>query len=225
MSTAVMEKSAREIFRSALFHHYIDEIPRGDEVELWLKTHGGWFPDQQQDYGYGCLMPESDGPDVMSKNSEKALKEAKGVMSLLAEFLEDADLKASARHWLEDWAKFPDVPTSSSGLTEANVEAHDFRIKFAQETLQSFKERRDRSRSPRRSDDWDAKAAALQLDIKDARIDLLKEQIKNFEATVRSKDARIADLEMQVAVKERSLEILLEIVTDHCRQAASRASR
>ena len=51
MSTAVMEKRVREIFRSALFHHYIDEIPCGDEVELWLKTHGGWFPDQQQDYG------------------------------------------------------------------------------------------------------------------------------------------------------------------------------
>ena len=87
----------------------------------------------------------------------------------------------------------------------------------------SFK--RDRSRSPRRSDDWDTKAAALQLDIKDARIELLKEQIKNFEATVRSKDARIADLEMQVAVKERSLEILHEIVTEHCRRAVSRASR
>ena len=222
MTIAVMEKRAREIFRSTLFHHHVDEIPCGDEVELWLKTHGGWFPDQQQDYGYGCLMPESDGPDVMSKNSEKALKEAKGVMSLLAEFLEDADMKASARHWLEDWAKFPDVPTSSSGLTEANVEAHDFRIKFAHETLQSFKDRRDRSRSPRRSDDWDAKAAALQLDIKDARIDLLKEQIKNFEATVQSKDTRIADLEIQLRIKERSLEMMHEMVTDHCRRAASR---
>ena len=244
MSTAVMEKRAREIFRSALFHHYIDEIPCGDEVELWLKTHGGWFPDQQQDYGYGCLMPESDGPDVMSKNSYKALKEAKGVMSILAEFLEDADLKASARSWLEDWnvqdigfrLEFREtlrgiqlndgqVPASSSGLTEANVEAHDFRIKFAHERLQSFKDRRDRSRSPRRLDDWDAKAAALQLDIKEASIQNLREIIQSFKATVQSKDARIADLEVQLRIKERSLEMMHEIVTDHCRRAVSRASR
>ena len=94
-----------------------------------------------------------------------------------------------------------------------------------EKTLQSFKDRRDRSRSPRRSDDWDAKAAALQLDIKDARIDVLKEQIKNFEATVQSKDARIADLEVQLRIKERSLEMMHEMVTDHCRRAVSRASR
>ena len=90
-----------------------------------------------------------------------------------------------------------------------------------EKTLQSFKEdRRDRSRSPRRSDDWDAKAAALQLDIKDARIDLLKERIKNFEAIVELRDNRIASLEMQLAVKERSLVIMHEIVTEHCRRAS-----
>ena len=207
MTIAVMEKRAREIFRSTLFHHHVDEIPCGDEVELWLKTHGGWFPDQQHDYGYGCLMPESDGPDVMSKNSYMALKEAKGAMSLLAEFLEDADLQASARSWLEDW----------------NVQDVGFRLEF-RETLRGIhlNDGRDRSRSPRRSDDWDAKAATLQLDIKDARIDLLKEQIKNFEASVQSKDARIANLEVQLRIKERSLAMMHEIVTEHCRRAASR---
>ena len=60
----------------------------------------------------------------------------------------------------------------------------------------SFK--RDRSRSPRRFDDWDAKAAEVHLDVKDIRIDILKEQIKNFEAIVQSKDNRIASMEMQV---------------------------
>ena len=35
-----------------------------------------------------------------------------------------------------------------AALSEANVEAHEFRLEFAKETLQSFK--RGRSRSPRR---------------------------------------------------------------------------
>ena len=233
MTTAVMEKRAREIFRGTLFHHHVDEIPCGDEVELWLKTHGGWFPDQQQDYGYGCMMPESDGPDVMSKNFYKALKEAKGVMSLLAEFLEDADLKASARSWLEDW----------------NVQDVGFRLEF-RETLRGIhlNDGRDRSRSPRRSDDWDAKAAALQLDVKDARIQVLKEHIQSLETSVKDKDAliekakiddviqkanidalgdvvkakddRIASLEWRLALKERTTEMLHEIISEHCRRAS-----
>jgi hypothetical protein len=231
MSTAVMEKRAREIFRNALFHHYIDGIAAGDDVERWLKTHHGWFPDEQADYGYGCMMPPADGPDMMSKDPALAMKEAKTLMDRLSKTLgqeENAAVLDEVCEWLEHWNAPVDsakMTSSSAALTEANVEAHDFRIKFAQETLQSFKDRRDRSRSPRRSDDWDAKAAALQLDIKDARIDLLKEQIKNFEATVQSKDARIADLEIQLRIKERSLEMMHEIVTDHCRRAVSRASR
>ena len=228
MATAVMEKRARDIFRNALFHHYIDGIAAGDDVERWLKTHHGWFPDEQADYGYGCMMPPADGPDMMSKDPALAMKEAKTLMDRLSKTLgqeENAAVLDEVCEWLEHWNAPVDsakMASSSAALTEANVEAHDFRIKFAQETLQSFKDRRDRSRSPRRSDDWDAKAAALQLDIKDARIDLLKEQIKNFEATVRSKDAHVADLEIQLRIKERSLEMTHEMVTEHCRRAASR---
>ena len=108
-----MEKRARVIFRDALMLHYIDDIcAAGEEVEMWLKTHGGWFPDQQQDYGYGSQMPEADGPDVMSKEPNKAANEAKGVMSLLAEYLGDGiaehmgrcDLKGLAQKWLDDLA-------------------------------------------------------------------------------------------------------------------------
>ena len=231
MATAVMEKRARDIFRNALFHHYIDGIAAGDDVERWLKTHHGWFPDEQADYGYGCMMPPADGPDMMSKDPVLAVKEAKTLMDRLSKTLgqeENAAVLDEVCEWLEHWSapvNSTNMASSSAALTEANVEAHDFRIKFAQETLQSFKDRRDRSRSPRRSDDWDAKAAALQLDIKDARIDLLKEQIKNFEASVQSKDARIADLEIQLRIKETSLELMHEMVTDHCRRAVSRASR
>ena len=110
---AIMEKWARTIFRNALMLHYIDDTcAAAEEVELWLKTHGGWFPDQQQDYGYGSQMPEADGPDVMSKEPNKAVNEAKGVMSLLAEFLGDGiaehmgrcDLKGLAQKWLDDLA-------------------------------------------------------------------------------------------------------------------------
>ena len=74
-----MEQRARQIFRDALFKHYIDEIPCGDEVELWLKTHGGWFPDSQVMYGDGTPMtqPTDEGVDVTSAEPEKALQEAK----------------------------------------------------------------------------------------------------------------------------------------------------
>ena len=46
MANVVMEKRARVTFRDALMLHYIDDIcAAGEDVELWLKTHGGWFPD------------------------------------------------------------------------------------------------------------------------------------------------------------------------------------
>ena len=114
---AIVEKRAREIFRDALMLHYIDDIcAAGEEVEMWLKTHGGWFPDQQQDYGYGSQMPEADDPDVMSKEPIKAAIEAKGVMGSLKEFFGDGvaehigriGLKASVAKWLADLA--PETP-------------------------------------------------------------------------------------------------------------------
>jgi hypothetical protein len=257
MSTAVMEKRAREIFRSALFQHYIDGIAAGDDVEQWLKTHHGWFPDEQADYGYGIVMPPADGPEMMSKDPVLAMKEAKPLMDRLSKTLgkeENADVLDEVCEWLEHWNARDDstkmASSSSAAVTEANVEAHDFRIKFAQETLQSFKDRRDRSRSPRRFDDWDAKAAALQLEIKDASIQNLREIVQSFKASVeqkdtlierarvdelitkanidalrdllQAKDAHIANLELQLRIKERSLEMMHEMVTEHCRRAASR---
>ena len=145
--------------------------------------------------------------------------------------------------------------SDSAELTEANLEARDFRLDFAQETLQSFK--RDRSRSPRRFDEWDSKAMAVHLDIKDARIVAFKEMIESLKATVQSlkvtvkekdtliekariddvinkanidalgdvvkaKDDRIASLEWRLALKERTTEMLHEIINEHCRRAASR---
>ena len=99
--------------------------------------------------------------------------------------------------------------SGSASLTEANLEARDFRLEFAKETLQSFKDKRDRSRSPRRlSDDWDAKAAALQLDIKDARIQCLKEKIQALEAINTSRDDTIHKLKLDQLQKQTRIAVL-----------------
>ena len=215
--TAIMEKRARVIFRDALMLHYIDDIlAAGEEVEMWLKTHDGWFPDQQQDYGYGSEMPEADGPDVMSKEPIKAASEAKGVMSLLAEFLGDgiaehmgrSDLKASAQKWLDNLEK--QAPASSSGLTEANVEAHDFRLEFAHETLQSFKDRkgqRDRSRSPRRCVIPQMTVAVLKetIQLKDQIIEALQGKIQAQDRELVNNAYRITYLETMVKAKDEMI--------------------
>ena len=212
---AIMEKRARAIFRDALMLHYIDDIcVAGEEVELWLKTHGGWFPDPREDYGYGSLMPEADGPDVMSKEPEKAMKEAKGVMSLVAEFLEDgiaehmglSDLKGLAEKWLDD-LKEQAPASSSSRLTEANVEAHEFRLDFAHETLQSFKDRkeqRDRSRSPRRCVIPQMTIAVLEdtIRLKDDGIKRLEGRIQEKNNELVKNAYRISYLETTVKAKD-----------------------
>ena len=119
MASAIMETRARAIFRDALALHYIDGISKtGEEVDMWLKTHGGWFPDPQEVYGDGTPLtqPKDEGWDVMSKEPEKAAKEAKGVMGSLKEFLGDGvaehigrfDLKACVKQWLADLA--PETP-------------------------------------------------------------------------------------------------------------------
>ena len=191
-----METQARSIFRNALFQHYIDGIAAGDDVEQWLKTHGGWFPDEQADYGYGIVMPLADGPDVMSKDPALAMKEAKTLMDRLSKTLgkeENADVLQEVCEWLEHWKEPVEstkmTSSSSAALTEANVEARDFRLDFAHETLQSFK--RDRSRSPRRA-------------LLDAKDDI----IKSLTATIRERDATIFRLQLGEAKKDSDIRVL-----------------
>ena len=76
---------------------------------------------------------------------------------------------------------------SSSALTEANVEAMDFRLDFAQETLQSFKDRRARSRSPRIS-----RSLQHEITMKDI-------QIQGLLAQCACKDGLIAELNKHIA--------------------------
>ena len=105
--------------------------------------------------------------------------------------------------------------SGSALLTEANLEARDFRLEFAHETLQSFKDKRDRSRSPRRlSDDWDAKAAALQLDIKDFRIQCLEAKIEALESINTSRKKTINSLELdQIHMRNRITVLEIELAT------------
>ena len=90
---AIMEKRAREIFRDALALHYIDGIcAAGEEVGIWLKTHGGWFGSVREIFRDGScqqILPSDDGENVVSKEPEKAMEEAKHVMGALKEFLGD----------------------------------------------------------------------------------------------------------------------------------------
>ena len=108
-----METVAREIFRDVLAAHYIDGHPFGEEADLWLKIHGGWLPDPQEMYDDGTPLtqPRDEGDRVMSKDPEKALKEAMGLMKCLAECLHDdyldvhGNVKFQAQEWLEESAK------------------------------------------------------------------------------------------------------------------------
>jgi hypothetical protein len=178
----IMETQARRIFRSALFHHYIDGIAAGDDVENWLKNHGGWFPDEQSDYGYGVLMPPSDGPEAMSTDPVLAIKEAKTLMDRLAKTLgeeENAAVLDDVCEWLE-W----NAPGSA----------------------------RDRSRSPLRIEPLsNAARAALDVVYhrdKEARVDdqratiaRLRQELAGKDAVIASKDAVIASLHRGIGVK------------------------
>ena len=205
-----MERRARVILRDALLKHYIDELSCGHEVEAWLKTHGGWFPDNQMTYGDGTPLtqPKDEGEDVMSKEPANVLVDAKVVMESLWTTLddEDADLANSVCSWIIDlgilWA-------TVSRLTEANAEAYDFRLESATETTQSFK--RGRSRSPRRTN-VNGHLDALLND----HIHKISEQaieIVELQEKIEEKDRHIAHLEgtkmakTQLALQEKDIEI------------------
>ena len=90
---AVMEKRARAIFRDALALHYFDGISKtGKEVDVWLKTHGGWFANCREIFCDGScqqMQPADKGENVISKEPEMAMEEAERVMGALREFLGD----------------------------------------------------------------------------------------------------------------------------------------
>ena len=194
------EATARAIFRGALMHHYIHGIDCGDEVGGWLKAHGGWFPDEQEDYGYGGLMPIADDPDATSSTLEDAKSLMEGLGGTLCENF-CADVLTKVREWLQGANS---GGASSSNLTEANLEARDFRVQFAHEVLQSFKGRRDRSRSPLRIEPLqDAARAALDVVCKhdaDNRVEDQRATIAKLRQELLAKDAEIGSLQRGIGV-------------------------
>ena len=94
--------------------------------------------------------------------------------------------------------------SSSAALTEANLEARDFRLEFAKETLQSFKDRRDRSRSPLRIEPLpDAARAALDVVCKhdaDNRVEDQRATIAKLRQELLAKDAEIGSLQRGIGV-------------------------
>ena len=85
---------------------------------------------------------------------------------------------------------------SLAALTEANVEARDFRLDFAQETLQSFK--RDRSRSPLRVEPLSS-AARAALDVVCKR---------DADRRVMDQQATIVRLQQELAAKDQEIQRL-----------------
>ena len=113
-----METKARSIFRSALATYYIEGGDEGiSEVEAWLKSHKGWLPDPQEVYGDGTPLtqPKDEGDAVSSAYPILAITEAKRVMILLRNSLENTRFKdglqdneearlAQVQKWLGDTA-------------------------------------------------------------------------------------------------------------------------
>ena len=100
-----MDFLARRVFRHALAEHYINGIAAGDDVDLWLKTHGGWLPDPQLMYDDGTpdTQPADEGEDVISKDPGHATADAQPLMVRLSETLdkeEDEDLLGEVTRWL-----------------------------------------------------------------------------------------------------------------------------
>jgi len=168
-----MESKARDIFREALAIHYLDGLAAGDEVDAWLRTHGGWFPDPQELYGDGTPLtqPADEGIDVVSNSPEIALREAEHTMDRLVQSLnheEHHQTRMKALRWLDELG----------ALEQARIEAR----------------RQARSRSPRRSPSLREENARLQTAtrMQESIISDLERMLKNTEAL----------LELQVSFTE-----------------------
>ena len=141
-----MEKRARAIFRDALALHYFDGISKaGEEVVMWLKTHGGWFGSIREIFRDGScqqILPTDNCENVVSKEPEKAMEEAEHVMGALKEFLGDGvaehigctNLKASVTQWLADLASQAPQGRDRSRSPPRNV-VPDMMIATMKETI------------------------------------------------------------------------------------------
>lgn len=159
-----MEDKARVIFREALVIHYVDTLAAGDEVDAWLRKHGGWLPDPQELYGDGTPLtqPVDEGLDVFSNSPEIALREAEETMDRLVQSLHHDGhhhTRMKALRWLDELG----------ALELASIRA---------------RRSRSRSRSPRRSPSLEAENRRLQTvtQLQEDKISILEKMLKNTEA-------------------------------------------
>ena len=155
--------------------------------------------------------------DGTSERAQKAVAEAKNVMEKLYRAIIDhpiQELHGMVLGWRQEagdprnqqkmWTRAP------AALSEANVEAHEFRLEFAKETLQSFK--RGRSRSPRRID-VNRQLEALTND----HIHKISEQaieIVELREKIREKDRYIDSLNTLLQTKTEMIALKQSVVDD-----------
>ena len=161
------------------------EIP--DDVPLWIER-----------YHEVC-------DDGTSEQAQTAVADARNVMEKLYKAITDhpiQELQCMVLGWRQE-AGDPRTQQkmcarAPAALSEANVEAHEFRLEFAKETLQSFKNKRDRSRSPLRVGPL-SNAARAALDVvcrhdTGARVEDQRATIARLRQELAAKDVEIADL-------------------------------
>ena len=181
------------------------EIP--DDVPLWIGR-----------YHQVC-------DDGNSERSQNAVADAKIVMEKLYRAIIDHPIQ-ELHGMVLGWRQEAGDPRNQqkmcarapAALSEANVEAHEFRLEFAKETLQSFK--RGRSRSPRRID-VNRQLEALTNDhihkISEQAIEIveLREKIREKDRYIDSLNTLLQTKTDMIALKQSVVDDILAMIRNH----------
>ena len=178
-----MDALARLVFREALAEHYINGLAAGDDVELWLRTHGGWFPDPQLSYGDGTAMPEDEGTYIITKNPAEATRDARALMLRLSDTLDEDDNETLLDR-VRKWLRYEKADQGQNQCSEAAP--------------------RDRSRSPRAGhgaldDDSMVNVLNLTVEALTATVGSLKRSNELLKLQLVTKDNRASRLELELA--------------------------
>ena len=186
------------------------EIP--DDVPLWIER-----------YHEVC-------DDGTSEQAQNAVADARNVMEKLYKAITDhpiQELQCMVLGWRQE-AGDPRTQQkmcarAPAALSEANVEAHEFRLEFAKETLQSFKRgRSSHSRSPRRQADSEPVVDTIrnlfsrQIADREKMIEMelaLKRKDVEMELALKQKDVDIKFLETSLAIEKRCVDKFKELLS------------
>ena len=78
------EQAARDIFRDILMHQYMAGHPCGKDADNWLRMHGGWFRDPQEEYGDGTYALKDES---LGSSHHDAMEEAFNLITKLEKWL------------------------------------------------------------------------------------------------------------------------------------------